>query len=132
MDSAGPALGGLVFVGLMSRVPEPLRLRLNAVLAIGVCGAYLSGGGFGPWELVYPVALTPIAYRSMASYRFIGIGWLLHSCWDLAHHLFGNPLWPFMATSSWGCMIFDAVIGLWFLSGVGLRLPRIEPRRAVR
>jgi len=29
----------------------------------------------------------------------------------------GNPIWPFMPTSSWGCMIFDSLIALWFLAG---------------
>ncbi|MBL8951333.1 MAG: hypothetical protein JNK82_11180 [Myxococcaceae bacterium] len=128
MDSVGPALAGLAFVAAMTRVPEPARLRLNAVLVIGVSSAYLSGG-FGLWELVYPAAVSVVGYRAMFSYRFIGVGWLMHSAWDLAHHLWGNPLWPFMATSSWGCMIFDAVIGLWFVSGLGLRLPRFSPAR---
>ena len=48
---------------------------------------------------------------------FVGIAWLMHSCWDIAHHLWGNPLWPFMPTSSFGCMIFDAMIAIWFISG---------------
>ena len=34
---------------------------------------------------------------------------------DLPHHFWGNPIWPFMRTSSFGCMIFDAVIAIWFL-----------------
>jgi len=42
---------------------------------------------------------------------------LMHSCWDIAHHLWGNPLWPFMPTSSFGCMMFDAVIAIWFIAG---------------
>ena len=33
-----------------------------------------------------------------------------------ASHL-GNPIWPFMPTLSFGCMIFDSVIALWFLRG---------------
>jgi len=41
----------------------------------------------------------------------------MHAAWDLAHHLWGNPIWPFMPTSSWGCMIFDSLIALWFLAG---------------
>jgi len=41
----------------------------------------------------------------------------MHAAGDLAHHLWGIPLWPFMPTSSWGCMIFDAIIAIWFLAG---------------
>jgi uncharacterized protein DUF6010 len=77
---------------------------------------YLSGG-FGPWELLYPAIAAPVAYLGLRSHRFIGIAWLMHSCWDLAHHVWGNPIWPFMPTSSFGCMIFDALIAVWFLAG---------------
>jgi hypothetical protein len=82
---------------------------------------YLSGG-FGVWELVYPAIATPIVYLSLRShgarsYRFIGLAWLMHAAWDLPHQLWGNPIWPFMPTSSLGCMIFDASIAIWFLAG---------------
>jgi hypothetical protein len=116
MDYIGPVIGALVFVIVMSLVREPARHRLNAILVAGATGVYLSGG-FGPWELVYPVIVAPVVYQGLGSYRFIAVAWLMHSCWDIAHHLWGNPIWPFMPTSSFGCMIFDAVIALWFLAG---------------
>ena len=116
MDVVGPALGAAVFVGLMSLVKEPVRQRLNAVLVTGACGVYLSGG-FGVWELLFPALAVPVVYRGLSSYRFIGIAWLMHSAWDILHHLYGNPIWPFMPTSSFGCMIFDALIAVWFLAG---------------
>ncbi|MBK7858908.1 MAG: hypothetical protein IPJ65_09880 [Archangiaceae bacterium] len=116
MDSLGPALAAGVFVLLASRVREPLRLRLNAVLVAGAGGVYLSGGGLGVLELAYPALLLPVVYRAMVSYRFVAVGWLLHSAWDVVHHFWGHPIWPFMPTSSWGCMIFDALIALWFLT----------------
>jgi hypothetical protein len=100
----------------MSLVREPTRQRVNAFLAAGATGVYLSGG-FGRWELLFPVLALPVAYLGLRSYRFIGIAWLLHSCWDVAHHLWGNPIWPFMPTSSYGCLIFDALIACWFLAG---------------
>jgi hypothetical protein len=56
-------------------------------------------------------------YLGLPSHRFIGIAWLMHSCWDFVHHFWGNPIWPFMPTSSFGCMIFDALIAVWFLAG---------------
>jgi hypothetical protein len=115
-DYYGPAIGALLFVLIMSRVPEPVRRNFNAILVAGTCLAYLRGG-FGIWELAYPLVATPIVYAGLRSYRFIGIGWLMHAAWDVAHHFCGNPLWPFMPSSSWGCLIFDAIIGIWFLVG---------------
>ena len=117
MDVLGPVLGAVVFVMIMSCVREPARRRFNAVFVAGASGAYLSGGGFGPWELIYPVVTAPVVYLGLDSYRFIGIAWLMHSGWDLAHHLYANPIWPFMPTSSFGCLVFDAAIALWFLAG---------------
>ena len=122
-DYVAPAIAAVIFVLAMSLVREPTRRNVNAVIATGATGVYISGGGFGPWELLFALVAVPIAYRGFRDYRFIGIAWLMHSGWDLAHHLWGNPLWPFMRTSSFGCMIFDAVIALWFLAGA----PSIVP-----
>jgi hypothetical protein len=116
MDWIGPLIGAALFVALMSLVREPLRHRLNAVLAAGAGGVYLSGG-FGGWELVYCALFCAVAYRGLADYRFIGVAWLVHAAWDLAHHLWGHPIWPFMPTSSFGCLLFDSAIALWFLAG---------------
>jgi hypothetical protein len=41
----------------------------------------------------------------------------MHAAWDLPHHLWGNPIWPFMRTSSFGCFVFDSLIAVWFLAG---------------
>jgi hypothetical protein len=115
-DYVGPAVAAAVFVLLMSLVKEPARRNLNAILVAGAGGVYLSGG-LGPWELAYlPVAVL-LAYLGLRSHRFIGLGWLAHASWDVVHHLFGNPIWPFMPTSSFGCMIFDTLIATWFLAG---------------
>jgi hypothetical protein len=123
MDYAGPVIAATLFVLVMSLVPEPTRRTFNAILVAGACGVYLSGG-FGVWELLYPAVAMPVVFRGLLSHRFIGVAWLMHAAWDLAHHLWGNPIWPFMPASSFGCMIFDALIAVWFLCGapgVGLR-----------
>jgi uncharacterized protein DUF6010 len=125
MDYVGPLIGAAVFVMIMSVVKEPARCTFNAILVAGAGGVYLSGGGFGPWELPYAAIATAVAYRGLRSHRFIGLAWLMHSCWDIVHHLWGNPIWPFMPTSSFGCMIFDALIAVWFLAGA----PSIWVRR---
>ena len=131
MDFVGPAIGALVFVVIMSLVSEPARRAINAMIVAGASGAYLSGGGFGLWEILFPVVAMPVAYRGLRSYSFIGIAWLMHSCWDIAHHLWGNPIWPFMPTSSFGCMIFDALIAVWFLASAPSLVERTRARAAV-
>jgi hypothetical protein len=122
-DYYGPAFGALCFVLGMSRVPEPARKTFNAILVAGTCSAYLNGG-FGISELIYPILATPVVYAGLQSYRFIGIAWLMHAAWDLAHHFWGYPIWPFVPTSSWGCMIFDSLIAIWFLAGAPAPLKR--------
>jgi len=116
MDYIGPAVAAAIFVLIMSLVREPARRSFNAILVAGASAAYLSGG-VGPWEVLYPAIASPVVYLGLRSYRFIGIAWLMHSAWDLVHHLWANPIWPFMPTSSFGCMIFDALIAVWFLAG---------------
>lgn len=115
-DWFGPAVGAVLFVAIMSLVPEPARRRFNAIFAAGAVGAYI-GGSFGAWELLYPALATPFVYLGLKSHRFTGIAWLMHAGWDLLHHLRGRPIWPFMRTSSFGCMIFDSLIAIWFLAG---------------
>jgi len=114
MDLVGPAIGGLIFIGIMSFVPEPARQRFNAVFVAGAGAAYLNGGLAG-WEFAYIGLATALAFKGLSSYRYIGIAWLSHAIWDVLHHLYATPIWPWMPTSSAGCAVFDAVIALWFL-----------------
>jgi hypothetical protein len=116
-DYVGPTVGALIFVMVMSLVKEPARKNYNAILVAGASGVYLSGG-LGLWELLYTaVAGGVVAYIGLRSHRFIGLAWLMHAGWDLVHHFYGNAIWPFMPTSSFGCMIFDALIAIWFFAG---------------
>jgi hypothetical protein len=115
-DYLGPAIAAVAFIAAMSIVREPARLRFNAILVAGAGGVYL-GGGLGIWELPFAAAIVILAYLGTSSFVFIGVAWLLHSAWDIVHHAYGNPIWPFAPTSSFGCMIFDAIIGVWFLAG---------------
>jgi hypothetical protein len=126
MDYVGPALGAVLFVLGMSSMREPARRALNAILVAGSCGVYLSGG-FGVWELLYPALATPVVYLGLRSWRFIGLAWLMHAAWDLPHYLRGNPIWPFMPTSSFGCMIFDTLIAIWFLAGAPSLFSKLWP-----
>jgi hypothetical protein len=115
-DLVGPFVAALVFVLAMSRLREPVRQRFNAILVAGASAAYLNGG-LGMWELVYPALGAVVAYRGLSDYRWIGVGWWLHTGWDVLHHLYGRPIWEWMPTSSAGCAVFDVVIGMWFFAG---------------
>src|SRR5579859_6611292 len=78
MNFIGPALGGVVFIVIMSLVPHPARRSFNAIFAAGAVGAYI-GGVFGVWELVYPILAVPVVYLGLRSYRAIGVAWLMHA-----------------------------------------------------
>jgi Family of unknown function (DUF6010) len=82
----------------------------------GAGAAYLSGG-LGVWEFAFTAVVTYCAYIGLNSYRFIGLGWLLHTGWDVMHHLYGNPIVPFVPTSSLGCAICDPIIAAWCFAG---------------
>jgi Family of unknown function (DUF6010) len=112
-----PILIGLIYIMLNSLIQEPARRKFNAIMVAGAGAAYLNGG-FGPWEFVFLTVMTYLAYRGLENYNFIGVAWLLHTGWDFVHYLYGNPIVPFAATSSFGCAICDPVIALWcFASG---------------
>jgi hypothetical protein len=108
---------GVGYVLVNSLIHEPHRRRFNAIMVAGAGAAYLSGGGFGLWEFAFTVVVTYCAYRGLESWTFIGIAWLLHTAWDLAHHLHGNPIIPLAEHSSLGCAICDPVIAIWCLAG---------------
>ena len=55
-----------------------------------------------------PVIGTAIGFVRYGRTTGIGVGWLMHAGWDVAHHLWGNPIWPFMPSSAFGCMISTA------------------------
>jgi hypothetical protein len=115
-DAIPPVIIAAVFVLLSSLLKEPGRRNFNAVMVAGAGAAYLSGGGLGIWEFAFTAMVTFCAYKGLQSYRYISIGWLLHTGWDLVHHFYGNPLIPFDPLSSAGCAITDALIAIWFFA----------------
>lgn len=123
-----PVLIAFAYICLNSLIKEPNRRNFNALMVAGLGATYISGGGFGVWEMVFCAAMTVCAFLGLRSYRLIGIGWLLHAGWDILHHLYGNPLLPFAPTSSLGCAICDPVVALWFLAGA----PTVWASRLIR
>ncbi|MCW3813348.1 DUF6010 family protein [Micromonospora sp. DR5-3] len=112
-----PVLIGLLYVCLNAFIREPHRRTVNAIMVGGAGAAYLSGGGLGFGEFPFVVLLTYVAWRGLTSWTWIGIGWLLHTAWDVVHHLKGAPIIPFLPGSSHGCAICDPVIALWAFTG---------------
>lgn len=122
MEVVVPIIIGVVYCALISLVAEPARRTFNALFVAGAGAAYLSSGSLGPWELVFTAAVTFCAYRGLTSYRWIGVAWLLHTAWDVVHHVRGAPILPFAPHSSFGCAICDPVIALWcFANGPSVR-----------
>jgi hypothetical protein len=117
MSVLTPLLIGLVAVLVLSLVPEPSRQKVNALGIAGAGAVYVSGGGFGVWELAFTTVMTAVAYLGLRRWAWIGVGWLLHTGWDVLHHLKGNPILPFAHESSFGCAICDPVIAVWCLTG---------------
>jgi len=111
------ALGvAVVWIAAFSLLREPMRHKLSAIMIAGAGAAYPSGG-LGKWELVACTAFTAVAYKGLDDYRFIGLGWVMHTCWDLVHHFNGHPIIPFAPDSSAGCAICDLLLAAWYFLG---------------
>lgn len=113
----GAAIGAVVAVLLMSFVPEPARQKLNAIIVAGAGAVYMNNGGLGVWEYLFTIVATLVAFGGLNHYRFIALAWVMHSLWDIAHHVAGNPILPAFDNSSFGCMVFDFTIAIWFWFG---------------
>lgn len=103
----------IMYIMLSSLVQEPDRQKLSAIIVAGAGAAYLSSG-LGAWEFVFCTVMTFIAFKGLTNYYFIGIAWLLHTAWDIVHHLYADPIVPFSPSSSAGCAVCDTVLAVWF------------------
>lgn len=110
-----PFLVALALIGAMSLLREPSRQKFSAIFLAGAGSAYLSGG-FGIFEFGFCAVITYLAYRGLENYRAIGFGWVLHTCWDIAHHYYGNPIVPFQPSSSIGCAVCDLGLAAWYFA----------------
>lgn len=130
----GPILVGLVYIAVSSLLAEPGRQKFNAVMVAGAGAAYISGGALGLWELAFTALVTVCAFKGLKDYRWLGVGWLLHTGWDIVHQLKGAPIIPSLSHSSSGCAICDPVIAIWMFRGAPsiptLGTSRIPDRRA--
>ena len=114
---------------LLALLREPARRRFSAILLAGAGAAYLSGG-LGGWEFGFCALMSVVAYRGLGDYRFIGAGWLLHTIWDVAHHLWGHSIVPFLPMSSFGCAICDLGLAAWYFAGAPSPYPWMARKAA--
>ena len=116
LDGVAPVVIAIVFIIGSSLIKEPNRRNFMAIMIAGAGAAYMSGGALGKWEFAFTAVVTCCSYKGLHSYRFIGLGWILHTVWDITHHYYGAPIIPFLSNSSAGCAITDAVIAVWFFA----------------
>jgi hypothetical protein len=120
-----PLVVAAVIVLLCGLLREPARRRFSAIFIAGAGAAYL-GGGLGAWEFAFCAVMTFVAYRGLADYRFIGAGWVMHTLWDIVHHLYGNAIVPFLPMSSAGCAICDLGLAAWYFAGAPSPYPWVR------
>lgn len=111
-----PAAIGVAVVACLSLVPSRHRRPFGAVFLAGAGAAYLSSGGLGIWDVLFTAVMTGVAFLGLRSYRWLGVGWLLHTAWDVVHAVKGSPILPMAAHSSAGCAVCDPVIALWYFA----------------
>jgi Family of unknown function (DUF6010) len=105
-----------IFIIAMSILKEPFRQKINAGLIAVAGGAYINAG-IMPYDQIFNVLLVFIAYKGLKNYKFIALGWMIHTCWDIVHHFYGNPIDPTIPESTNVCAFFDSMIALWFFFG---------------
>ncbi len=105
----------LIYITLSSLIKEPDRQKLSAIVVAGAGAVYWSGG-LGVWEYVFGTVMFFFAFKGLKKYYFLGIGWLMHTGWDIVHHLYANPIVAFSPSSSAGCAVCDAIIAIWFFN----------------
>jgi hypothetical protein len=107
---------GIVIIALMSLVKEPNRRTINAIIIAGAGGVYWSGG-LGVAEFPFGIVMFYLSFKGLSNYKYIALGWVCHTVWDVVHHLYGNPIIPFDASSSAACAVCDLVLATWFFFG---------------
>ncbi len=116
LSSIVAVLIAIAFIVVMSFVRDPARQKINAIIIAGAGSVYWNSG-LGVWEFLFGSLMLFVAYKGLKHYYFIGIGWLLHTGWDIMHHLFATPIVYLEPSSSAGCAVCDPILALWFFLG---------------
>lgn len=116
LSSMVAVLIAIAFIVVMSFVREPARQKINAIIIAGAGSVYWNSG-LGVSEFLFGSLMLFVAFKGLKHYYFIGIGWLLHTGWDIMHHLFATPIVYLEPSSSAGCAVCDPILALWFFLG---------------
>jgi hypothetical protein len=116
LQSGVALLVALTFITACSFFKVSSRRNFSAIMLAGAGAAYLNGGLLG-WEFAFCTVITALAFWGLGNYRAIAVGWVLHTVWDVIHHLYGTPIVPFVPLSSAGCAICDLGLALWYFQG---------------
>ncbi|HWB27580.1 MAG TPA: DUF6010 family protein [Chitinophagaceae bacterium] len=116
MNAVAAIVIAFLFILVMSLVKEPGRQKINAFIIAGAGSVYWNGG-LGVWEFAFSTLMLVIAVKGLKHYYFTGIGWLLHTGWDILHHLYGHPIVYLEPSSSAGCAVCDPILAAWFFFG---------------
>lgn len=108
----GATVIAAVYMTIFSFVKEPLRQKINALIIAGAGGVYW-GSGLGFYEFPLGVILIFLAYKGLKDYKYLALGWIVHTIYDLLHHYYGNPIIPMAPASSAGCAICDPILAIW-------------------
>ncbi|WP_340237413.1 DUF6010 family protein [Emticicia soli] len=116
MTALGAVLIASVYIMLFSLVKEPNRQIINALIIAGAGATYWSSG-LGYFEFPLGVIMIFLAFKGLKNYKFLAAGWLVHTVYDILHHLYANPIVPMAPSSSLGCAICDPILAIWLFMG---------------
>ena len=59
--------------------------------------------------------MCTFSFLGFKSYKFIGVGWIIHTIYDWIHYKNGFPLINGVPGTAFGCAVFDIGIAIYFL-----------------
>ena len=116
MTAVGAVVISVIYISIFSLVKEPQRQKINALIIAGAGAVYWSGG-LGFYEFPLGVIMIFLAYKGLQNYKYLAMGWMVHTFYDLLHHFYGNPIVPMESSSSAGCAICDPILAIWLFYG---------------
>ena len=114
--AVGAVLIAGVYISIFSLVKEPARQKINALIIAGAGATYWSSG-LGFYEFPLGVIMITLAYKGLTNYKYLALGWMVHTVYDLLHHFYANPIIPMESSSSAGCAICDPILAVWLFFG---------------
>ena len=114
--AVGAVVVAFLYIAEFSLVREPNRHIINALIIAGAGATYWSGG-LGFYEYPLGLIMLILAFKGLTNYKFLALGWLVHTVYDLLHHFYANPIILEVSSSSAGCAICDPILAVWLFFG---------------